>query len=303
VANRSLAVLGRAARLARSVGLGGALRALRDGADSVFLGVDRPPLKASVDGVRVRGYLRHRSFLDEVVRPTTTYRSLFVRSLRPGMTVVDGGAHVGVYTVLASRGVGADGRVLAFEPDPYNFRALAFNASGRANVRLLPKALGEERRWAVFHESAGTIGSSLIPHGNLTGESVVEVTTIDAELTRRELGDLLVKLNVEGAEPLVLEGMKETLARCAHAVLFVEVAPALLGTEAQGIVGKLEELGFEVSRIDVAEQSLVRVDASTRLPKCHLFAERHRRVADGPSGAAQSATRDTVRRPGDQTSA
>jgi FkbM family methyltransferase len=303
VANRSLAALGRAARLARSAGLGRALRALRDGTDSVFLCLDRPPLKASVDGERVRGYLRHRSFLDEVARPKTTYRALFVRSLRLGMTVIDGGAHVGVYTLLASRQVGAHGRVLAFEPDPYNFRALAFNARGLSNVRLLRKALGDERRWAVFHESAGTIGSSLVSHGDTSRESVVEVTSIDEELAGDAVGDLLVKLNVEGAEPLVLRGMTDTLARCGDAVLFVEVAPTLLGPEAQHIVGTLEELGFEVSRIDLAEQSLIRVDAGTPLPKCHLFAERRLGTDAGRPRPAQSATRDTVGRPGEQTSA
>lgn len=86
---RAAAILARAARAA---GLGQAFAATRDAADAVFLRAGLPPpLSASVDGVRVRGYLRHRSFLDEAARPGTTYRELFVRTLRPGMTVVDGG--------------------------------------------------------------------------------------------------------------------------------------------------------------------------------------------------------------------
>src|SRR5205085_5896429 len=110
-------LLGAAARAARRIGLRRPLRLGRDLVDESFVRRARPPLRTEVEGVGVRGFLRHRSFLAEAGRDGTTYRPLFTASLRPGMTVVDGGAHVGLYSAIASSLVGAEGHVLAFEPD------------------------------------------------------------------------------------------------------------------------------------------------------------------------------------------
>ncbi|MEP6977482.1 MAG: FkbM family methyltransferase [Thermoleophilia bacterium] len=262
------------ARAARAVGLGSAFAAARDGADTVFLRAGRPPFSASIDGVRVRGYLKHRSFLDEAAQPGTTYRELFVRTLRPGLTVVDGGAHLGLYTVLGARGVGPAGRVLAFEPDPYNLRALEFNTRGLANVVVSSEALADAPGQATFHRSSGTIGSSLLARDSDIGTYTTQLTSIDEELAGADLRGLVVKLNVEGAEPRVLEGARETLARCDDATLFVEISPDLLGGQAAELVPQLEELGFDVFRIKLADQSLRRVLPEEPPEKGHVLAKR-----------------------------
>jgi len=262
------------ARAARAVGLSTAFARTRDAADAVFLRAGRPPFSTSIDGVRVRGYLRHRSFLHEAEQPGTTYRELFVRTLRPGMTVIDGGAHLGLYTVLGARGVGPGGRVLAFEPDRYNFRALEVNTRGLANVVLSSKALAEGPGQATFHRSSGTIGSSLLPRDSGIAAETARLTSIDEELAGAELRSLVVKLNVEGAEPRVLEGARETLAHCDDATLFVEISPELLGEQAAELVPQLVELGFEVFRINLGDQSLRQVLPGEPPEKGHLLARR-----------------------------
>jgi FkbM family methyltransferase len=250
----------------------------RDAADGAFLRLGRPPLSASPGGADLRGYLRHRSFLAEASRPRTTIRELFVAALRPGLTVVDGGAHVGLYTVLAARGVGQEGLVLAFEPDPYNLAALEVNvrrAGGQA--RVVPKALGAEPGEASFHISRGTIGSSLVARGDTASVRTVEVTSVDAELARENPRALLVKLNVEGAEPRVLAGMRRTLARVQEVTMFVEVNPPGLreaGTEPEELLAELVLLGFDVSAVDLATQTLTAIDPSRPLSKGHLHCER-----------------------------
>jgi FkbM family methyltransferase len=228
----------------------------------------------SVNGLRVCGYLRHRSFLDEAARPGTTYRELFVRTLRPGMTVIDGGAHLGLYTVLGARGVGPGGRVLAFEPDPYNLRALEANTRDLPNVVVSTKALAEGPGEATFHRSSGTIGSSLLARDTSIGAATARLTSIDDELAGAELQSLAIKLNVEGAEPRVLEGARETLTRCEDATLFVEVSPDLLGEQTAELAPQLVELGFEVFRITLADQSLRRILPGEPLEKGHLLARR-----------------------------
>ena len=262
------------ARAARAAGFGTAFATTRDAADSVFLRAGHPPFAATIDGVRVRGYLRHRSFLHEAAQPGTTYRELFVRTLRPGMTVVDGGAHLGLYTVLGARGVGPGGRVHAFEPDPYNLRALEANTRGLANVILSSKALAEGPGEATFHRSSGTIGSSLLARDSGIAAETAQLTSIDDELAGSELRGLVVKLNVEGAEPRVLAGARETLARCDDATLFVEISPELLGEQEAELVPQLEELGFEVFRIDLRDQSLQRALPGEPPEKGHLLARR-----------------------------
>jgi FkbM family methyltransferase len=190
------------------------------------------------------------------------------------MTVVDGGAHLGLYTVLGARGVGPRGRVLAFEPDSYNRRALEANTHGLANVVISAKALAEGPGEATFHRSSGTIGSSLLARDSTIGAEAVQLTSIDDELAGLELGGLVIKLNVEGAEPRVLEGARATLSRVEDVTLFVEISPDLLGEEAGELVPQLLDLGFDVFRISLADQSLQPIRPEEPVAKGHLLARR-----------------------------
>jgi FkbM family methyltransferase len=252
---RVLSGLGALASGARAVHLGRPLAAVRDACDAPLAKLGRPVLRARIEGLEFRGYLRHRSFLSNGARRDSSYVELFLGALRPGLTVVDGGAHIGVYTVLAARAVGPSGRVLAFEPDPYNFGALSWNvrrlADGAADVS--PRALSAEAGVAPFHVSAGTLGSSLFARGDTATVATVETTTVDEALGGDEIADgLLVKLNVEGAEGLVLDGMRATLERVAEVTLFAEVHPELLraaGTDASELRTTLEAAGFDVAWI------------------------------------------------------
>ena len=95
-------MLGRAARAARSAGLGRPLGALRDAIDAPLVRLGRPPLRARSNGIEVRGFLRHRSFLADVARPGAGgYQQLLAQTVRPGMTVIDGGAVVDTWRVDA----------------------------------------------------------------------------------------------------------------------------------------------------------------------------------------------------------
>lgn len=274
--------LGAAARIARSAGLGAPLRAVRDAADAAFARVGRPPLHATTDGFRLRGYLRHRSYLAHVAAGTPGgYRHLFAKSLAPGATVCDGGAHIGLYTILASQLAGESGSVLAFEPDRYNLRALEWNVrnSGRGNVTVLDKALADGPRVASFHENSGTISSSLAERPGVGTESLrpVEVTSLDLALAGRELDRLVVKLNIEGAEPLALQGMEATLLRAGSVRLFVELNPPALtaaGADPRELIEHLGRHGLSVSWIDPVDESLTPAAADGPLRKGHLFCSR-----------------------------
>src|SRR5712692_2967903 len=75
------------------------------------------------------------------------------RFLRPGMTVLDLGAHHGLYTLLASKRVGPMGIVIAFEPSPRERKALLFHTllNRCKNVNVQQWALGNEETDACLH--------------------------------------------------------------------------------------------------------------------------------------------------------
>ena len=149
------------------------------------------------------------------------------RWLRPGMTVVDAGAHVGQYTLLASRAVGAGGRVHAFEPHPVLFRALQRNIAraGCANVVAAPLALGavQDERPFFLHAVDNLGGSSLRAVSPEDRAVPVQLTTLDAHLAAH--GGLrvdLLKIDVEGAERDLLRGADLTLRASPDIVLVIE---------------------------------------------------------------------------------
>ena len=179
--------------------------------------------------------------------------SFFLSWLRPGMTFVDAGAHVGYYTLLASGIVAVGGRVVAFEPHPVLGQVLRRNIerAGCANVTVSSLALGRANGTAelVLHPRGNFGGSSLRADGE-TGRprAPVEVTTLDDYLERAGVPTVdVVKLDVEGAEPDVIEGAGHTLAANPHIVLVVEFLrenARRFGRDVEDTEARLRELGF-----------------------------------------------------------
>jgi FkbM family methyltransferase len=137
------------------------------------------------------------------------------RSFRPrkGWVVVDGGAHMGLYTIRAASMVGAEGKVIAVEPDARNFAILERNikANGLTNVLAVKAALANEvgvgklstTRMSTTHYLADL---------ESPGSIAIQTLTLDSLLQQSGLGRVdLIKLDVEGAELRVLEGAKNTL--------------------------------------------------------------------------------------------
>jgi FkbM family methyltransferase len=149
----------------------------------------------------------------------------FLRQLvAPGETVVDAGANVGTHTLAFSRAAGSRGRVLAFEPQPVVFDLLRTNLAANAavNVVAYPCALGADRhtRYLPALDYAGGLNAGAVALRTRGADAAraVEVMTLDG----LELDAVrLVKIDVEGMEPDVLEGARATLARC-RPIVFAE---------------------------------------------------------------------------------
>jgi len=143
---------------------------------------------------------------------------------RTGWVVVDGGAHMGFYTIRAASMVGAEGRVIAVEPDPSNFAILERNvkANGLGNVIAINAALADKvglGKLSRTKMSTTHYLTDLESPGSLT----VQTLTLDGLLRQMGLGKVdLVKLDVEGAELQALEGAKEILLSIPSAKFVVE---------------------------------------------------------------------------------
>ena len=276
----SLATLGSMARAARRFGLGRMFAVVRDLADAALLRLGRPPLKARAEGMELRGFLRHRSFLAHLASGDYELlsREIFLAGLRDADLVADVGAHIGFYTLLAARGA-PQARVVAFEPDPYNAAALRVNVERAAahTVEVLESAVSDDVGQAGFQQSLGTIGGSLVPRTGTgpTRDIKVATTTLDATLGDTSASQLLVKLDVEGAERSALRGARESLSAARAVLAIVELNPIALGqggSTQEDLLGDLEALGLVVGYLDEGAGAVVPVQG--RLQKGNLVARR-----------------------------
>ena len=155
----------------------------------------------------------------------------FVRKLlRPGMTVLDVGAHHGLYTLLAAKQVGWRGKVIAFEPSPRERRRLLrhLRVNGCWNVAVEACGLGAksgETDLFVVEGWQDWCNSLRPPAVNEPTQRIrVDVERLDDVLWRLKVGVVdFIKLDVEGAELSVLEGAGKLLQGPSRPVILTEV--------------------------------------------------------------------------------
>jgi FkbM family methyltransferase len=148
-------------------------------------------------------------------------------SLRPGQHVVDAGAHAGYYAIHMAASVGASGKVYAFEP--YGPSASCLEASVRENgfderVVVERVALGEARRdgslvlgRASWNPGGAFVGPAEYVPARGERSDPVRIMPLDGYPLHRPIA--FIKLDVEGAEPLVVAGAQRLLAADRPAIL------------------------------------------------------------------------------------
>lgn len=240
-------------------------------------------LRAEVDGLALAGSFRHRGYLASM-RDGNRERymaELFVDAAEPGGVVLDVGACLGVFALLAARRVGAEGRVYAFEPNPRSYDYLVRNIAANGfedRVEAVPKAVaGRPGRVAFFLNEVEESSSSLHPPEARSSRTVVDAVPIDSVIPP-EARVKAIKLDVEGAEPDAIAGMARTLEGAAPNVrVFVECNPPLLeraGHSTENLLERLEEVGLAVQTIDEERRRLVPGVELGGAPYVNLLCER-----------------------------
>jgi FkbM family methyltransferase len=179
-------------------------------------------------------------------------KAIFEQLVKPGMLVVDVGAHVGFYTLLAARLVGTRGKVYAFEPQPDVRVLLTRNVSinGYQNrCHISGHALSNTAGKATFNlNTEDSSRSSLMVYTKYDAQITVETTTLDEFFSREGWPSVhFIKMDIEGAEKYALEGMRELSARNPQLKLIMEFGIDLArrsGYSGREVTNVLLELGF-----------------------------------------------------------
>lgn len=196
----------------------------------------------------------------------------FVKNyLLPGMTVLDIGAHHGLYTVIAACQVGLKGHVYAFEPSPREQKILRQNIrlNRFKNVTVEGLALGSSEAQGSLYlvEGAETACNSLRPPRVEGGTSAipVHVTRLDDWIDAHKIERVdFVKLDVEGGEMEVLKGADRFLDRVPRPLMLVEVQDMRTqpwGYPAKDIVEHLRRRGYKWLSF-LADGALAELDLS-----------------------------------------
>jgi FkbM family methyltransferase len=168
--------------------------------------------------------------------------------LQPGMVVLDIGANIGYYTMLAAAQVGPTGKVLAFEPLRANSAMLQASreANGFAHVHILPYAVAEQDGSLGFREDDSN--GVLALDNPTTAAYEVQAVALDTFLADEPRIDV-VKMDIEGAEGLALRGMQQLL-RHHRPLVFSEFSWNTLrqisGMEPETFLDLLRAPGYEV---------------------------------------------------------
>ncbi|MBK8476792.1 MAG: FkbM family methyltransferase [Opitutaceae bacterium] len=179
-----------------------------------------------------------------------------IRELKPGECFIDVGANIGWLSNLASRVVGQEGRVVSFEPSPREYVRLIHGILLNKAENIIPVncALGEAPSVAVLevardHTGLNRLASAAGPAGSGWTKVAVPVWTGDEVLPplvgSRAVG--LLKIDTEGAELLVLSGLKRFIAKFRPRKIVVEITPAFLlrfGSDKKGIYELLSVLDY-----------------------------------------------------------
>jgi FkbM family methyltransferase len=146
---------------------------------------------------------------------------LLKQLIKPGMTVVEVGANIGTHTVPMAQAC-APGRLYAFEPQQRVFQVLCANLAlnNIGNAVVFPEGSGEAASFAVVppldYEAVGNFGGVSLKADTAGQPGLrVRITPLDSlELQRCDV----LKIDVEGFEPLVLRGARETILRHRPAI-------------------------------------------------------------------------------------
>ncbi len=243
--------------------------------------------------VRVRDLTLYVDAADEFIatellaygRYETAETDVFGRLLRPGMVVVDIGAHVGYYALMAAGPVAPEGCVYAFEPDPHNYALLTANVdvNRTPNTVCVPKAVSSRSGRVTLFLDRNNQGAHTLAEANIEtapgGRVEIDALSLDEFFRGRRVD--LIKMDVQGAEGLVIDGASGLLEQHGPTIL-MEFWPGGLrrmGTDPGALLATLLGHGYSIRVVEeglgaVADAPNTVVDLAERRRYVNLLLQR-----------------------------
>jgi len=218
--------------------------------------------------------------LTDKYEPETT--ALFKRIIKPGMVIIDIGAHIGYYTRLFSRLTGEGGQVLSFEPDPDNFGLLRKNTLNLKNIKLFNLAVSDQSGETNFYKVKNSTGCHSIIETDNADKITVSAIKIDDFIKQKNLKIDAIKIDIEGGETKALSGMTEFFKNTSHLKLVTELSAdslKLAAIEPKKFLNQLHSHGFTLFEISdngktalLAENKIIKEDGSLAEKSINLLA-------------------------------
>ena len=205
----------------------------------IYLNTDKLPVRFN----RTYKFLT----LSGAYEPYTT--EIFKRVVKEGDIVVDLGANIGYFTLLASRLVGGEGKVYAFEPELGNYSLLLKNIeiNGYNNIIAEQKAVSDKTGTArLFLDKMAPVGHTIYQSGAIEESIEIEMVALDDYFEDEKHPINVIKMDIEGAEIATFLGMERIIRENRNLKIFTEFNPALInqsGYTADEFASRLLEFG------------------------------------------------------------
>lgn len=179
-----------------------------------------------------------------------------ILNLAPGDRFLDIGAHYGYFTLLAAEIVGERGKVLSFEPSGKSFHLLKENTTAAANISILNKAVSNVKGILSFYEFENLYSEySSADVSQFENEAwfqaarpqkvEVEALTIDHVTRDKSFIPTIIKIDVEGAENLVIEGATDFLKNNSPMLVMEYLEPKRKNDTHKQALTLLLNLGYQ----------------------------------------------------------
>ena len=204
---------------------------------------------------------------DKIWEPFET--EVFMREVKYGDVVLDIGANMGYYTLLASKIIGNNAKIYAFEPDPGNFSLLKKNmkANNIKNVVLEQKAVSNETGKIKLYSCSDNKGDHRI-YDSHDGRRALDIRAVSMDDYFKDYKGVInfIKMDIQGAEIGALQGMQALLAKNKPLKMITEYWPNGLrrfGADHEGYLKMILACGFEMFEISEENKTL----ESTTIPR------------------------------------